>query len=838
MGAVYKARQKQLDRFVALKILPPQAAGGANFGERFNREARALARLSHPNIVAVHEFGQVGGTPPQGGPGVSPAPGASHLPAPAAEAVQPAGAGGTPALPSGQVGGLHYFIMEFVDGVNLRQLEKTGRLSPREALQIIPQICDALQYAHDEGIVHRDIKPENVLVDRRGRVKIADFGLAKILGREPSSQRLTGEGQVMGTPHYMAPEQVEHPLEVDHRADIYSLGVVFYEMLTGELPLGKFQPPSKKVQVDVRLDEVVLHALEKEPERRYQQASEVKTDVERISNAAAADPRAAHRVEPGTTAARKGRWLAPLVVVRNGQRMIHWPGLLLNGFFLAGVYGVAWFAWSLVLAPMVGMGSVGALLGGAVGFVAALLAFGIYRSFKTPLERLARLDEPPSSSPKGGGQASGPVRGTSRGSLPEPPAESEIQNPQSAIRDGRRGIEWRGLARVWLILFSLMAVTVVLGWFASDKSFSLLACLGAVFAVATVVVFFGAWLVSAVLRSLSKSPATPPPRSSRREEAQTEGGTANHGKAVRETRRRVRGPAIGLLVTAMLDLIAYGWLVAVSIKWSIRPSMDGEAVVLYAALAAVVVLLSSLFVACGAIRMLKVKSYELAVTSSVLAMITPPGLLLGVPFGLSSLIALLKRETREAFAEVARGPVVVSPSLKLFRVATTWVTGALLAPFVALILSLSSPVSYRAWSLVRVSPLQPSVLEHSVQAAGLVGDAAVQVMPTGAPELVQVFAIASDQSAATARADLAATKLTAALVERPAMSASLFRRAEGSAARYRPSAGPKVALVMWMSALWLLGGAVLLLIAWRKQRTAKESSHPNQRSNLAPVVHA
>ena len=181
--------------------------------------------------------------------------------------------------------------MEYVDGLNLRQLEQAGRLSPREALAIVPQICDALQFAHDEGIVHRDIKPENILLDKKGRVKIADFGLAKILGREPDALRLTGAKDVMGTPHYMAPEQIEHPQDVDHRADIYSLGVVFYEMLTGELPLGKFQPPSQKVQVDVRLDEVVLHALEKEPERRYQQASEVKTDVETI----AATPEPAQR---------------------------------------------------------------------------------------------------------------------------------------------------------------------------------------------------------------------------------------------------------------------------------------------------------------------------------------------------------------------------------------------------------------------------------------------------------------------------------------------------------------------------------------------------------------
>src|SRR5439155_18119915 len=151
-------------------------------------------------------------------------------------------------------------------------------------------ICDALQFAHDEGIVHRDIKPENILLDKKGRVKIADFGLAKILGKQPTDFTITGKGEKMGTPHYMAPEQVEKPQTVDHRADIYSLGVVFYEMLTGELPLGRFAAPSQKVQIDVRLDEVVLRALEKEPERRYQQESQVRTDVETIAMTVAKEP--------------------------------------------------------------------------------------------------------------------------------------------------------------------------------------------------------------------------------------------------------------------------------------------------------------------------------------------------------------------------------------------------------------------------------------------------------------------------------------------------------------------------------------------------------------------
>ena len=149
----------------------------------------------------------------------------------------------------------------------------------------MPQICEALQFAHDEGIVHRDIKPENILLDKKGRVKIADFGIAKILGTAEDPAITGHAGGAIGTPHYMAPEQVEKPQTVDHRADIFSLGVVFYEMLTGELPLGKFAPPSSaaRLQVDVRLDEVVLRALEREPERRYQHASQVKTAVETIA---------------------------------------------------------------------------------------------------------------------------------------------------------------------------------------------------------------------------------------------------------------------------------------------------------------------------------------------------------------------------------------------------------------------------------------------------------------------------------------------------------------------------------------------------------------------------
>lgn len=250
MGTVYKARQTKLDREVALKIIRPESAQDAAFAERFNREARTLAKLNHPNIVGVHDFGEV------------------DVPA-------------TDGLPASK---FYFFLMEFVDGPNLREVVQGGRLEADQALAIIPQICDALEFAHDEGVVHRDIKPENILVDTRGRVKIADFGLAKIAERSAESFTLTGTHQVMGTPRYMAPEQMEGSRTVDRRADIFSLGVVFYELLTGELPMGQFEPPSVKAGVDSRLDEVVLRALAREPERRYQTASELKRQVDAISS--------------------------------------------------------------------------------------------------------------------------------------------------------------------------------------------------------------------------------------------------------------------------------------------------------------------------------------------------------------------------------------------------------------------------------------------------------------------------------------------------------------------------------------------------------------------------
>lgn len=233
MGVVYKARQKSLDRMVAIKILPPERVGEAEFADRFAREAQTLAKLNHPNIVVVFDHGETDG--------------------------------------------LFHIVMEYVDGVNLRDLLRDGKLEPAQALAIVPPICEALQYAHGKGIVHRDIKPENLLLDRSGRIKIADFGIAALIG---------ADGDNIGTPPYMAPEQAGLSPDVDLRADIYALGVVLYEMLTGERPSNELVVPSKKAPLDVRLDAMVLRALEKNPQARYQTADEFRTVVETVGRLA------------------------------------------------------------------------------------------------------------------------------------------------------------------------------------------------------------------------------------------------------------------------------------------------------------------------------------------------------------------------------------------------------------------------------------------------------------------------------------------------------------------------------------------------------------------------
>ncbi|MEP6671159.1 MAG: SUMF1/EgtB/PvdO family nonheme iron enzyme [Chthoniobacter sp.] len=261
MGAVYKGIQLNLDRPVAIKLLPAEIAADAQFVTRFEREARTLARLQHSRIVTIHDFGRTS---------------EGHL----------------------------YFVMEYIDGTDLRRILKGPGLDPEQALAVVGQLCDALQAAHREGIVHRDIKPENVLITKDGYVKLADFGLSRP-PQEEGSSALTNTNVIMGTPDYMAPEQRDGAGKADHRSDIFALGVMFYEMLTGRTPRGVFDPPSRKVRVDVRIDEVVLKALQSEPERRYQKASEMKTAVEHIRTTPLPSAPAPKQVAP--TPARLGK---------------------------------------------------------------------------------------------------------------------------------------------------------------------------------------------------------------------------------------------------------------------------------------------------------------------------------------------------------------------------------------------------------------------------------------------------------------------------------------------------------------------------------------------------
>ncbi|WP_309399641.1 serine/threonine-protein kinase [Cerasicoccus maritimus] len=351
MGAVYRARQKDLDRDVALKILRPGLETDPGFAERFSREARTLAKLNHPGIVTLYEFGQTSG-------------------------------------------GRFFILMEYVDGMNLRQLLNAGRLAPREALTIVPPLCDALQYAHDHGVVHRDIKPENILVDRLGRVKIADFGLVRLANASPENSAspntaedgLTFMGELMGTPAYMAPEQATQPGQVDHRADLYALGVVFYQMLTGELPAaGELEPPSRRVSLDVRLDAVVLRALERDPERRYHAATEFKTQIESLADQPAAQT--THKRTGWNNLNYRSRaslFGVPLIHVATGvdeltgrkrvARGIVAVGDIAQGVFAMGGLAMGVFAFGGLSIGVVGYGGLVLALLGIGGIAFGLLA--------------------------------------------------------------------------------------------------------------------------------------------------------------------------------------------------------------------------------------------------------------------------------------------------------------------------------------------------------------------------------------------------------------------------------------------------------------------------------
>ncbi len=291
MGVVYRALQPSLSRPVALKVLPPELASDPQFVERFHREALALGSLSHPRIVSV--------------------------------------------IDRGVEEGMAFLAMELVEGEGLRQRMQRGAVTPKEAVRIALQVCEGLSYAHGKGVVHRDIKPENLLMDRSGNVKIADFGLARIVrGDTRESLRLTMSNMALGTPFYMAPEQMEGSGAVDGRADLYALGVVLYEALTGGLPIGRFETPREKFRdVDARLDALVLRLLEKNPARRPASADEtasaLREVLERPLPAGGAPPDEPTRLRPAVAA-------VPMPPPRLGPR----PMRMVIGGAAAAVFAV------------------------------------------------------------------------------------------------------------------------------------------------------------------------------------------------------------------------------------------------------------------------------------------------------------------------------------------------------------------------------------------------------------------------------------------------------------------------------------------------------------------
>ena len=242
MGAVYKAMQPSLNRIVAIKVLPPDFAKDPDAVTRFHREAQTVAMLSHPNIVQI--------------------------------------------IDKGEDQGLLYFAMEYVEGTSLDVVLRQRRLSLQEVVQVIKQIGRGLGAAHRAGVVHRDLNPRNILVSPTlSIVKLADFGISRVESVARSLGTLTTREMTLGSLHYLAPEQAVDASAVDHRADIYSLGVVFYEALTGRIPLGKFSLPSElNRELPSEIDPVVLKCLATEPGDRYATVGQLLDDIDKLEN--------------------------------------------------------------------------------------------------------------------------------------------------------------------------------------------------------------------------------------------------------------------------------------------------------------------------------------------------------------------------------------------------------------------------------------------------------------------------------------------------------------------------------------------------------------------------
>ena len=233
IAEIFRGRQESLARDVAIKILSPNLLSDADIVRRFERESMVIAQLNHPNIVHV--------------------------------------------IDRGKAGTRYYFVMEYVDGASLREVIDSSRIPLETKLDMIVQVCKALDYAHKNGVIHRDIKPTNILVDKQGNARVADFGIAQIIGM--SDTEMTGSDIIMGTVAYMSPEQKISSTNVDQTTDIYAIGIMLYEILTGRKPQGHFKLPSETDPNLRGFDDIILKTLAQEPRDRYQSAVELKDAI-------------------------------------------------------------------------------------------------------------------------------------------------------------------------------------------------------------------------------------------------------------------------------------------------------------------------------------------------------------------------------------------------------------------------------------------------------------------------------------------------------------------------------------------------------------------------------
>ncbi|HLU38924.1 MAG TPA: serine/threonine-protein kinase, partial [Planctomycetota bacterium] len=298
MGTVFKARQKRLDRIVALKVLKPSLARNTKFVERLRREARIVASLNHPDIVAGYDLGEEGG--------------------------------------------YHFFVMEFVEGRSLAALLKEwGSFPEHQVLDVAVRVASALDHAFQKGVIHRDVKPGNILIDASGRAKLTDMGLAKA----PEDASLTQDGATVGTPQYISPEQARDPSKVDVRSDLYSLGATMFHMCTGQPPfpgstvgnvihdvIHRRAPSPRTINPGISpgLDLVIRKLLQKEPKARYQTPAELLADLERVRRAEPphVDERALERGDGRRARLRFGPWAwaaVTAVVAALGAAWWWWP---------------------------------------------------------------------------------------------------------------------------------------------------------------------------------------------------------------------------------------------------------------------------------------------------------------------------------------------------------------------------------------------------------------------------------------------------------------------------------------------------------------------------------